>query len=283
MDVSFAVRQRLEELGLEQKELARAARVTESYVSQLLRRKKLPPDPHRTDIYEKMDKFLKLPPGELARLATAERTKQLKRYLENGLSPLFAEIRALVLRKCNPAKEPEIRAIFEQQPFGELERLVTQKLLDVVKDVARKELENPAWIRQIAKLARRSSEEMRVSAVEFLDADVFDLSNGNCVSFLEPLVVSWDVDLGTFALQVVLDHRAAVEPVRRFEMVEREPESADGQPGFREFLANPALSGTATKDELAFLRKLPFRRKQPTALYYYRELQNLRDPVHFRG
>ena len=59
MDVSFAIRQRLDELGLEQRELARAARVTESYVSQLLRRKKHPPDPGRTDIYEKMDKFLK--------------------------------------------------------------------------------------------------------------------------------------------------------------------------------------------------------------------------------
>ena len=283
MEVSFAIRHRLEELGVEQKDLARAARVTESYVSQLLRRKKLPPDPQRTDIYEKMDRFLGLPRGELARLATVERTKRLKRYLEDGLPPLFEEVRALILRKCNPAKEAEIRTIFEQQPFGELERLVTQKLLDVVKGVARAELENPGWIRQVAKLARRSSEEIRVSVLEFLDADVFDLSTDNWVSFLEPLIASWDVDLPTFALEVVLDHRATAEPVRRFEMVERDPESADEQPGFREFLANPTLSATATEEELAFLRKLPIRRKHPTALYYYRELQNLRDPVHFRA
>jgi transcriptional regulator with XRE-family HTH domain len=283
VNVASAIRQRLEELGLEQKELARAARVTESYVSQLLRRKKLPPDPRRTDIYEKMDKFLKLPPGELARLVTIERTTQLKRSLEDGLPPLFAEVRALLLRKCSPDKASEIRAIFDSQPFGELERLVTQKLLDVVKDVARKELEDPAWIRQVAKLGRRSYEETRVSALEFLDADVFDLSSDNCVSFLEPLVASWDVDLATFGLQVVLDHRAVADPVRRFEMVERDPESVDEQPGFREFLANPALSSTATAEELAFLKKLPFRRKQPTALYYYRELQSLRDPVHFRA
>jgi hypothetical protein len=274
VDVSFAIKRRLRELGLEQKGLARAARVTESYVSQLLRRKKLPPDPHRTDIYEKMDRFLKLPRGELARLATFERKKQLTRYFEDGRPALFEQVRELVLKKCDPARAVEVRGIFEQHPFGELERLVTQKLLDVVKDIARKELDNPAWIRQVAKLAHRSYEEMRVSALEFLDADVFDLSNDNCVSFLDPLVASWDVDLATFSLKVVLDRRAVME---------RDPESVDEQPGFREFLANPALSGTATEEELDFLRKLPFRRRFPTALYYYRELQSLRDPVHFRA
>ena len=59
MDVAFVIRERLEELGLEQRDLARAARVTESYVSQLLTRKKAPPAPDRTDIYDRMDRFLK--------------------------------------------------------------------------------------------------------------------------------------------------------------------------------------------------------------------------------
>ena len=57
MDVSLVIRQRLEKFGLEQRDLARAAQVTESYISQLLTRKKAPPAPRRTDIYEKMDKF----------------------------------------------------------------------------------------------------------------------------------------------------------------------------------------------------------------------------------
>ena len=49
MDVSFVIRQRLDEFGLDQRELARAAQVTESYISQLLTRKKAPPapTPHR--------------------------------------------------------------------------------------------------------------------------------------------------------------------------------------------------------------------------------------------
>ena len=50
MDVPFVIRRRLEELGLEQQALARAAHVTESYISQLVTRRKAPPAPNRTDI-----------------------------------------------------------------------------------------------------------------------------------------------------------------------------------------------------------------------------------------
>ena len=78
MDVSLVIKHRLAELGLEQRDLATAAQVTESYISQLLTRKKAPPAPSRTDIYEKMGEFLKLPNGELARLATLQREGRVK-------------------------------------------------------------------------------------------------------------------------------------------------------------------------------------------------------------
>jgi hypothetical protein len=51
VDVAFVIRQRLAELDYEQRDLARASAVTESYISQLLTRKKAPPAPNRTDIY----------------------------------------------------------------------------------------------------------------------------------------------------------------------------------------------------------------------------------------
>ena len=69
MDVCLVIKDRLEKLGFEQRDLAAAAKVTESYISQLLTRKKLPPASDRTDIYEKMGKFLKLSSGKLAKLA----------------------------------------------------------------------------------------------------------------------------------------------------------------------------------------------------------------------
>ena len=48
MDVCFVIQQRLKELGLEQRDLAVAAQVTESYIWQLLTRKKAPPSADRT-------------------------------------------------------------------------------------------------------------------------------------------------------------------------------------------------------------------------------------------
>src|SRR6266536_2799805 len=137
MDVCLVIKERLEQLGLEQKDLAAAADVTESYVSQLLTRKKSPPAPDRTDIYEKMGKFLKLSSGRLAKLAELQRKEELKRNFEDPPAPLLHEVRELVLSKCAPGKQQQIRAIFEKQTFGEFERIVTQKLLDVSKQVAR--------------------------------------------------------------------------------------------------------------------------------------------------
>src|SRR5207245_7103783 len=124
--------------------------LTESYISQLLTRKKAPPAPDRTDIYAKMEGFLKLPSGQLSQLAGGQRKEELKRKLEDAPAPLFKEVRELILRKCAPGKEKQIRAIFEKQPFGELERLVTQKLLDVGKRVAKEELENENWLNLVA-------------------------------------------------------------------------------------------------------------------------------------
>jgi len=283
MDVPVVIRQRLEDLGLEQRDLALAARVTESYISQLLTRKKAPPAPNRTDIYDRMDRFLKLPSGELARLAALQRKEQLKRELGDEPAPLFQEVRAMILAKCKPEKRAHVRAIFEKQAFGELERLVAQKLLDVVKQVTQAELENDYWVRMVAQLSGRSYEEMRVNVLEFLDTDVFHLSAENCISFLDPLIESWDIDLATFGLEIALNHDVVPGQPKRFDFVEREAGEADGEePGLREFLQDASLSGTATAAELEFLRRLRFTGRRPTALYYYRELQSLRDPLHFR-
>ena len=65
-----------------------------------------------------------------------------------------------------------MQAIFEKQAFGEVERLITQKLLGVVKQVAREKLENEDWLWLMASVSSRSYEDMRVSILEFLDADV---------------------------------------------------------------------------------------------------------------
>jgi transcriptional regulator with XRE-family HTH domain len=282
VDVCLLIRQRLEELGLEQRELAAATAVTESYISQLLTRKKQPPEPSRTDIYDKMGKFLKIPPGQLIKLAEHQRQEVLKRNLEKPPGPLFKEVRELILRKCAPEKEKQVRAIFEKQPFGELERLVTQKLLDVVKKIAKDELQSETWLRSVARLSGKSYEAMRVSILEFLDTDAFNVSVENCASFLEPLIESWDIDLATFAMEIVLNRRLIPGYAKKFEFVEKENVRPEEQPGLKEFLKHLAVEGGATQEEIEFLRGLRFNGRHPTPLYYYRELQNLRDPLHFR-
>lgn len=283
MDVAQVIRHRLNELGLEQKDLAAAAQVTESYISQLLAGKKAPPAPSRTDVYDKMGRFLKLPSGELSKLADLQRQEDLKRKVAEPPTPLFKDCRDLILRKCDPSSQKQVRGIFEKEPFGELERLVTQKILDVAKRAAKQELESEEWLRLMATLRDRSYEQMRVAVLEFLDTDVFNVSVENCVVFLDPLIESWDIDLKTFGVEIVLNRRLAPGRLKRFEFVEREPDRPfTVEPGLEEFLRNPVLSGDVTEEEIEFLRMLKFRERRPVPIYYYRELQNLRDPLHFR-
>ncbi len=283
MDVALVIKQRLEQLGVEQRDLATAAEVTESYISQLLTGKKLPPAPERTDIYDKMETFLRLPSAELSKLADHQRREVLKKKLGDPPAPLFKDVRELILRKCAADREKQVRAIFEKQPFGELERLVTQKLVDVVKRIASEELENENWLHLVARLIGRSYEQMRVTVLEFLDTDVFNVSVENCDSFLDPLIESWDINLATFAMEIVLNRRLAPGHPKKFEFVEKQAaRPSEEEPGFKRFLRDAFLSGDATKAEIEFLKGLRFNGKRPTAMYYYRELQNLRDPLHFR-
>ena len=283
MDLPSIIRQRLNQLGHEQRNLAVAAQVTESYISQLLTRKKAPPAPERTDIYGKIEEFLKFRRGELIKLVELQRQEELKRKLADPPAPLFKEVRELVLRKCKPGKEKQIRTIFERQPFGEVELLVTQKLVDVVKGVAKQELESEGWLRLVGRLSDRSYEEMRVAILEFLDTDVFNVSSEHCTSFLDPLIESWDIDLATFSLEIVLNRRMAPRHIKKFAFVEQPETAGEEERGLKEFLHNASLSGGATEHEIESLKALRFRGRHPTALYYYRELQNLRDPLHFRG
>jgi transcriptional regulator with XRE-family HTH domain len=284
MDVSQLIQQKLTELGLDQRDLADAAEVTESYISQLLTRKKAPPAPERTDIYDKLGRLLKLPAGKLAGLADQQRSHELKKKIQSPPAPLFKEVRELLLRKCKPAKRAPMRAIFEKEPFGEVERLCTQKLLDVVKALVREELGHEDRLRILARESHRSYKQMRVAVLEFLDADIFNITPESCVAFLDPLIESWDIDLASFKLEIALNRRVAPANLKSFEFVEKEAGSTlQVQAGLREFLKNRLLSGDATPEEIEFLRRLRFKDgRLPTSLYYYRELQNLRDPLHFR-
>jgi len=248
-----------------------------------LSRKKMPPASERTDIYDKLGRALKLPAGKLADLADLQRRQELRKKIQVPPVPLFREVRELLLQKCRAGKRVQVRAIFEKEPFGELERLVTQKVLDVVQEVAREELGREKWLRIVARESNRSYKQMRVAVLEFLDADVFNITPESCIAFFAPLIATWDIDLASFSLEIALNRRVAPGRSKRFEFIEKEAETAVQERGLRAFLKDRSLSGDVTPEEIDFLKKLRFKNgRRPTALYYYRELQNFRDPLHFR-
>jgi len=283
MDISLVIRHRLRELGLDQRELAAAAQVTESYISQLLAGKRTPPAPGRTRIYEKIGKFLKLPKGELSRLVELQRREDWKKRLADPPQPLFETFRELILRKCERRNQVQLREIFSKEPFGVLERLVTQKLLDVAQRVAREEQDNKNWLQFVARITGQKYQQIRVMMIDFLETDVFHVTAENCVSFLDPLIESWDIDLETLGIEMILNRELVPEYRKRFDFIEREPQRTfEIEPGLEEFLQDPLLSGDATDEEIEFLKSLQFKDRRPLPLYYYRILQSTRDPVHFR-
>ncbi len=284
MDVSQLIQQKLTELRLDQRALADAAEVTESYISQLLSRKKMPPAPERTDIYNRLGRVLKLPAGKLAGLADLQRRQELKRKIQSPPVPLFREVRELLLEKCKSDKRTHLRTIFEKEPFGELERLITQKVLDVVQSSERGDMGQENWLRARARANGRRYKSMRVAVLEFLDSDIFNITPESCVAFLDPLIVLWDIDLKSFSLAITLNSKVVSANMKKFEFLEMEPDGeSTEEPGLREFLKDRSLSGDATPEEIVFLRGLRFKAgRHPTAIYYYRELQNLQDPLHFR-
>ena len=172
--------------------------------------------------------------------------------------------------------------IFEREPFGEFEHFIAQKLLDVAKRVAKEELEDEKWIHRVARVGKRSYEETRVLVLEFLDTDVFHVSVENCISFLDPLIESWDIEFDSFGMEIVLNRRLARSHLKKFEFREAEAEPSFGlEPALKEFFNDTKLSAGVTETETAFLKRLRCDGKRPSLLYYYRELQNLRDPLNF--
>ena len=85
MDVAQLIQEKLNQLGVEQRDLDDASAVIESCTSQLLSRKKRSPAPERTDIYDRLGKALKLPSGKLASLADVQAETGPQKFLDSDV------------------------------------------------------------------------------------------------------------------------------------------------------------------------------------------------------
>ena len=136
-----------------------------------------------------------------------------------------------------------------------------QKLLDVAKRVTKQELNDENWLRLVARLTDRSYEQMRVMVLEFLETDVFNVSAENCVTFLDPLIESWDIDLATFAMEIVLNRRLAPGTRRNSSSWNGNPSHRQRRAGAQAFLQDPSLSSDATAEEIEFFKEAKIHAK----------------------
>src|ERR1700722_20375320 len=92
--------------------------------------------------------------------------------------------------------------------------------------------------------AQTHAEQIRVAALAFLDTDVFNVSAESCVSFLDPIIDGWDIDVKTLGMEVALNRRLAPGSLKRFEFSEEQngQVDTDTEPGLEEFLWGKSLS-----------------------------------------
>ena len=89
-------------------------------------------------------------------------------------------------------------------------------------------------------------------------------------------------ELDSFRIDITLNGLLTDDTRRTFEFVELETTAeSEPEPGLKEFLKASQFKDKITEEEIQLLRCQRFGGRKPNKLYYYRALQNLRDPIHF--
>lgn len=207
--VGELLKDRLEETERTVDALAEVAEVPVEYMTQLMNGKRRPPLPSRTDIYEKVTRFLGLGRNDLAMCATAERANSTK----DVVGPDAEEIRTRILALC----EPETAAQLERRAKRDDTEMkdILQRVLGVIQGSVRRTLDDPIGLRISAAQSGLGFVLLRMRVLDFLDSTPDTLSPENYVNFVKPRISMWDVDLATGVLRVVLTPHEPPEQNRR--------------------------------------------------------------------
>jgi hypothetical protein len=195
--VGELVRQRLKELGRSSTQLAEAVQVPRRYIDDLIAGHRRPPLPGRTDIYLKMTSFLRLRRNDVATCARGERA---------GVSPARApapRVRDLLLGLCAPSTAAALGRRRSARSAAELSDFF-QRVLDVAQSAVLRTLDDQIAVRLAAAERGSTYVEMRGKVLEFLDVTADALTPEDLTEFLRPRIASWDVDLETGVVRVVL-------------------------------------------------------------------------------
>jgi hypothetical protein len=215
VSVGELLRRRLKETKRTPEELAEAVEVPPEYVEDLISGKRRPPLPGRTDVYERMTRFLGLGRTDLAACATAERAST-KAKKNTGPD---ATVRRALLDMCEPttAAELERRA---KRDTAELIDFI-ERVVDVAQASVRRILDDPIALRLAATKNGTEYMTMRLKVLEFLDATPPTLTMADVQNWVMPKISRWDVDFTTGVLRVVLKTQDTPEQNRRRPIVGR--------------------------------------------------------------
>lgn len=200
------MRRRLRELRRTPRELAEAVEVPEAYIVDLLTGRRRPPAPGRTDVYERVTRFLRLHRNDLSSCARVERTRSIA--TRRRIDP---RVRRLLFELCDPART----RVLTRRATGELERLIAQRLLEVGQSFVRRQLDDHVGMRVAARREGCGYAELRMRFLEFLDTTVDSLTPAHHEAFVRPRISLWDFDLDSRAMRIVLRSQEVAPPGRR--------------------------------------------------------------------
>jgi hypothetical protein len=196
--VGQLVRRRLRELKRTPRELAEAVRVSETYIADIVAGRRQPPAPG-SELYPAMGKFLRLHRNDLPTCARAERSTTATRRRRPA-----PEVRRLLLELCEPAKARLLGRRLSKPDGGELECLIVQRLLEVARGFVSRQLEDEVGLRVAATREGRAYLDVRMRLLEFLDATADSVTLRDCEDFVRPRINTWDIDMDTRAMRIVL-------------------------------------------------------------------------------
>lgn len=208
MTVRKLLKERLTETQRSTTELAEAVDLPPRYVTDLMSGRRRPPLPTRTDVYDKMTRFLRLGRNDLAACATQEREAA-------GIDTQApdADVQEQILAMCD---EETATALKRRARKGDAEIVdLMKRVLAVVQGNVLRSLDAQIPLRIAATRTGSSYPEMRMHVLEFLDASPATLTVTHLVDFVRPQIARWDVDLESGVLRVILRSAVPTERHRR--------------------------------------------------------------------
>jgi len=206
--VGQLLRRRLRELNRTPRELAAAVKVSEGFIADLVAGRRRAPAPSRSDLYTPMAKFLRLHRNDLPTCARAE----------HAIAPAARrpspEVRRLTFELCHQDTVRALTRRVTRRDGAELECLIVQRLLGVAQGFVIRQLEDEAGLSVAAAREGRSYLELRMRLLDFLDATPDSVTARDYEDFVRPRIASWELDLETRAMRIVLRSRE-VAPRRR--------------------------------------------------------------------